>query len=412
MSRSFSILLLAVALVLGACTHRPAPAPRAQRPVILISIDGFRPDYLDRGIAPRLSELAAGGVRGEMRPSFPSKTFPNHYTLVTGLRPDRHGIVDNTMEDPGPPRRRFSLSARGEVGDAFWWNDGKPIWVSAEEAGIRTAPIFWPGSEAAVRGVRPTYWRAFNQAQPPFERVDGLLELLDLPQSERPRFLTLYFDEVDTYGHWEGPESPEVNEAVARTDAAVGRLLDGLEARGIEADLVVVADHGMAEVRAERVVVLEEIVAADVGKALATGAFLTFAPAGGRVAEAEAALLRPHDHMTCWPKSDIPARYHFGRHRRAPPIFCLMETGWEISTRSWVARRRPVGGNHGFDPFDPAMRAIFIAAGPSFLSGVRPPVFDNVDVYPLLAQLLGLAGEPGDGDLEELGVALRREQDR
>lgn len=409
MRRSASILAAALLLLLAACAHGPdreAAAPRP--PVILVSIDGFRPDYLDRGITPNLTALAERGVRGEMRPSFPSKTFPNHYTLVTGLRPDRNGIVDNTMEDPGPPPRGFAMSDRNQVTDAFWWNDAKPIWVSAEEAGVRTAPVFWPGSEAPIRGVRPSHWTAFNQALSGTERVDAALSLLDLPAAERPGFLTLYFDEVDSYGHWNGPGSAEVNAAVGRTDAAIGRLVEGLKARGIEADLVVVADHGMAETRAERVIVLEDVVRADAGRALTMGAFLTYVPAPGREAEAEAALLAARPHLQCWRKAEIPARFHYGRHRRVAPIFCLAETGWEVAPRSGLAKRRAVGGNHGFDPFAPEMRAVFVAGGPDFRQGVRAPVFDNVDVYPLLAKLLGVKAEPGDGDLRELGPTLAR----
>lgn len=405
--RPLAILSAVLLFVLAACAHAPGPAQDASsRPVILVSIDGFRPDYLDRGITPNLSAMAAEGARAEMRPSFPSKTFPNHYTLVTGLRPDRNGIVDNTMEDPGPPLRRFAMADREQVRDAFWWDDAKPIWVSAEEAGIRAAPMFWPGSEAAVRGVRPTYWTTFQMSLSPDARVDQILAWLDLPLEERPGFLTLYFDEVDTYGHMYGPNATELDPAIARTDSAIGRLRQGLKARGLDANLVVVADHGMAEVRAEKVVVLEDVVPPGLGRPLTTGAFLTFVPEAGREAEAKAALLSPRPHMECWEKAEIPARFHYGRHRRAAPLFCLMETGWEIAPRGSLARRRAVGGNHGFDPEDSQMRAVFVAAGPDIRQGARPPVFDNVDVYPLLARLLGLAGEPGDGDLDEVGAVL------
>lgn len=399
-----------IALALTACAQSPAIPDLAEQapapPVILISIDGFRADYLARGVTPTLSRLATQGVHGAIRPSFPSKTFPNHYTLVTGLRPDRHGIVDNNMIDPKIPETTFVLSNKAAVRDARWWNDGTPIWVSAERAGIGSAVIFWPGSEAPIQGVRPSAWLPYDQSVSATARVDQVLAWLDAPAGERPGLIALYFDEVDTAGHHYGPASGEVARAAAVTDAAIGRLVEGLEARGLPANLVIVADHGMAEVAAERAIYLEDLVSADLGRPLALGAFMTYYPAQGREAQAEAALLAEHEHMTCWRKSEIPARYHFGTHRRVPPIFCLPQTGWEITTRARVAKTPLKGGNHGFDPYSPEMAAIFIGHGPAFARGRTTPLTDNVDVYPLLAKLLGVTPEANDGGPALVDVAL------
>jgi predicted AlkP superfamily pyrophosphatase or phosphodiesterase len=395
------ILLALLLLWAGFC----APASAGQRPpVILISIDGFRSDYLDRGVTPVLSRLAADGARGAMRPSFPSKTFPNHYTLVTGLRPDRHGIVENTFEDPEIPGVTFRMANRDAVRDRRWWDQGEPIWVTVERAGLPTAPIFWPGSEAAVRGVRPTHWRAFDMTRPHADRVDLLLALLDLPAAQRPAFLTLYFDSVDTAGHHHGPQSAEVNAAIGDVDSAIGRLLEGLRARKLPANLVVVADHGMAEVAPDRRIVVGDLVTPDLGRALSVGAFLSFYPAKGREIEAEQALLRPHAHMACWRRSEIPARFHYGRNPRVAPIFCLPETGWSITRRS---EDKVEGGAHGFDPYSPEMEAIFIAHGPGIRAGVVLPTFDNVSVHPLLGRLLGVPAPAGDGRPEDTAQALR-----
>ena len=372
--------------------------------LVLVSLDGFRPDYLDRGITPNLSKLAAAGVRGEMRPSFPSKTFPNHYTLVTGLRPDRHGIVDNTFEDPQIPGVRFSMSNRTAVADPRWWAGGTPIWVTAERAGLTTAPVFWPGSESTFAGVRPTYWTPFSKALSAEGRADLTLAYLDQPV--RPAFAAMYLEDVDTAGHDHGPTSPEVNAAIARVDAAVGRLVDGLSKRGISANLVIVADHGMAPTSPERVIILDDLVSLEAIRTTGLGAFLAGAAAPGRKAEVEAALLKPHRHMECWRKGEIPARHRYGQHRRVQPLFCLPETGWEITTRQWFEKDPPGGGNHGFDPASAEMRAVFVGAGPAFRTGARPPVFDNVDVYPLMARLLGVRPEANDGDLDELAATL------
>ncbi|MFN3515425.1 MAG: ectonucleotide pyrophosphatase/phosphodiesterase [Phenylobacterium sp.] len=403
-----ALALVFAVLLLAGCAHAPEPPPGVRTPVILISIDGFHPDYLQRGRTPELARLAEEGAFGAMRPSFPSKTFPNHYTLVTGLRPDRHGIVDNTMEDPTIPGVTFRLSNRDAVTDPRWWNDATPIWVSAERAGVRSATMFWPGSEAAIQGVRPSRWMVFDQSMPADRRTDQVLAWLDLPKEERPAFLTLYFDEVDTAGHVGGPNSAQLDEALERTDAALGRLVAGLKARGIAADLVIVSDHGMAEVSAERVIYVDDLLPPAAGRTLGLGAFMTYYPAPGREAEVEAALIRPHERMQCWRKSEIPAHHHYGTHRRVAPIFCLPQTGWEITTRARIAGWGLSGGNHGFDPQSPEMRALFIGHGPSFRAGARVAEFDNVDVYPLLARLLGVRPEPHDGDLDELRAAFAR----
>jgi len=358
-----------------------------------------------------LNALAADGAVGEMRPSFPSKTFPNHHTLVTGRRPDRHGMVDNTMEDPQIPGIRFRLANAEAMTDPRWWNEAAPIWVTAERAGVRTATMFWPGSETAIQGTRPSQWRKYDETVTPSQRVDQVLAWLDAPPPERPRFLTLYFEQVDDAGHDHGPDSPQVNAAAAEIDRMIGRLISGLHARGLAANLVIVSDHGMAAVSPERRIFLDDLIAPSNVTTMTMGAFMSAYPKPGREQEVDAALIRPHPHMQCWRKAEIPAQFAYGRHRRVPPYFCLPNTGWEITTRAYVARQKPQDidyGNHGFDPNDPTMRAAFIAAGPAFRRGVRVPVFDNVDVYPLLARLIGVRPEPNEGDLVEIRQVLVR----
>lgn len=400
MRRLFALLTALLALILA------APAWAADKPlVVLISIDGFRADYLYRGHTPTLSALAARGVTGTMRPSFPSKTFPNHYTLVTGLRPDRNGIVENNMEDPAIPGVTFKMSNADAVRDRRWWDQGEPIWVASEKAGIRAATMFWPGSEAPVRGVRPSYWRPFNQSVTAEERVDQVLAWMDLPPSERPGLITLYFDDVDTAGHDFGPFSREAEAATTKVDAAIGRLLKGAADRGRSVDVVVVADHGMAGLSPDRVRYLEDVLAPDAYRALGSGAFMTIYPNPGREAEVDRALIALHDSYQCWRKAEIPARFHYGRNPRVAPYFCLPETGWVL-----LAKRSPSNhfelGTHGFDPESPQMAALFVAAGPGLKPGVVVQSFDNVDIYPLLAHLLGVKARPTDGRLATFRSAL------
>ncbi len=318
------------------------------------------------------------------RPS-PSKTFPNHYALVTGLRPDRNGIVDNNMYDPAIGDQEFTISKREVSSDPRWWNEAEPIWVTAEKAGVHTATMFWPGSDVAIRGVLPSHWKLFDIKMPADARVDQALAWLDGPPADRPRLLTLYFDDVDTAGHHQGPDSPGLNEAAAKVDAAIARLEAGLKARGIAANLVVVSDHGMAPTSPERRIYADDLLDMSTIKTTTMGAFMSLFPQPGHEAEVEKALLAPQPHMQCWRKADIPARYHYGKNPRVPPIFCLPETGWEITTHSYKPSQ-PAFGDHGFDPFSPEMRRSSSRVARRSEAGIRLPTFDNVDVYPLVAR--------------------------
>ncbi|WP_294246791.1 ectonucleotide pyrophosphatase/phosphodiesterase [uncultured Sphingomonas sp.] len=394
-----------------------APMQEERAPVtILVSIDGFRVDYLQRGITPNLSRLAAGGVSAPMRPSFPSKTFPNHWTLVTGLVPDRHGIVANSFTDPTHPGERFTMSSE----QPYWWNAAEPIWVTAEKAGIPTATMFWPGSTVAwggvqqddyhhtvTNGIRPHDWQAYNSAVSDRQRVDALIDWLRRPAATRPRFLTLYIDEVDIAGHEVGPDAPGVNAAIAKADVAIGQLVAGLAELHQPANLLVVADHGMAATSSDRVIALDRLLDPADYDLSDDGPFASITAKPGHEAALEARLLGRRGHMTCWRKGEIPARFHYGRNPRIAPYFCLADAGWMIEAK---APDKPfAGGMHGYDHEDPTMVALFIANGPAFRSGVRLAPFANVDVAPLLRDLIGLPpGQGLDGNDAPFRRAFRR----
>jgi predicted AlkP superfamily pyrophosphatase or phosphodiesterase len=380
-------------------------APALQPVTILVSIDGFRADYLERGVTPVLSALAENGVSAAMRPSFPSKTFPNHWAIVTGATPDRSGIIANRMEDPRRPGEVFAMAST----DPFWWNGAEPIWVTAERAGLRTATMFWPGSNVAwgeEPGERPRDWHQYNEAVSNRQRVDAVLDWLRRPAASRPAFVTLYFDTVDTAGHDYGPDDPRTTSALAEIDRTVASLIDGLRELGQPANLVIVSDHGMAATSPERVIVLDTLADPAGYRIIESGPFVSLEPQPGHEAAVAAALLRLHPHMECWRKAEIPARLRYGRHPRVASIFCLAEPGWLIESAAKAAEVRP-GGNHGYDNNILDMAALFIASGPSFRSGVRLPPFDNVDVNPLLRRLLGLPQSPQiDGTDDSLREAL------
>jgi predicted AlkP superfamily pyrophosphatase or phosphodiesterase len=346
-----------------------------------------------------------------MRPSFPSLTYPNHYALVTGRRPDRSGVVNNIMEDPAMPGVLFTMANRAAVQDGRWWEEAEPIWITAERGGVRTAPVFWPGSEAPIHGLRPSRWAPFQQSVPSNARVDALLALFDAPAAERPGFATLYFDVVDTQGHHTGPDSPELDRVLGEVDAAIARLAEGLKARGLydQVNLLLVADHGMAPIDPSLRLIADDWAPPEVAGLVNAGEAVGFAPRPGREAEAEALLLSPHRGAQCWRKGELPARFHYGRNPRVPPIVCLADLGGYIIGREAEARRTgPLDrGAHGYDPEAPEMRALFLARGPAFRPGARIAPFDNISVYPLLTRLLGVKPEAGDGRLSDLKAAPR-----
>ena len=410
MKLAFRTLLALLVLVLTACAT-PALKPESGAPLILVSIDGFRADYLDRGLTPNLKAIADDGVRATaMRPAFPSLTFPNHYTLVTGLYPDHHGIINNRFTDP-VSGKKFVYKDIHTTSDPMWWG-GEPIWVGAERQGKRAATMFWPGSDVAIDGVRPDYWKPFDGKVSADARVDQVLAWIDLPTGQRPNLITLYFDAVDHAGHDHGPDSSETNAAIVATDHAIGRLLDGLRQRGLadKANLVIVSDHGMvATDNGAHMVILDDIVDVRDLRIQNLGLLAMFAAQPGREAAVEKALLAPHEHMRCWKKGETPARLHYGSNPRIPPLLCLADPGWLIWTREFADRPGffVSKGEHGYDNADPHMAALFIAHGQAFKRGIVVPEFDNVDVYPLLTRVLGIRPAPNDGNPATANEMLR-----
>lgn len=375
---------------------------------MLVSVDGLGANMLGPATTPRIMAMADAGVRAEwMNPSYPVLTFPNHYTLVTGLRPDRHGVVHNTMEDA--TLGRFTIrEAFGS--DERWWNGGTPVWVSAEQAGLPTATYFWPGSDAVIHGTRPTRWKRYTEDVTNTARVDAVIGWLSEPMATRPRFATLYFSAVDHAAHDHGPHSPEARTAIREVDAAIGRLLDGLSDRGVadEVDVVLVSDHGLAAVPPDQAISTDAMVDPAIAHAVSDGQSVGFAPLPGQEAVAEAHLLGAHEGYDCWRKDAVPARWDYGHHPRVPPIVCQMHEGWDMLPRETIAQRpHRDRGSHGYDPALPSMRALFIARGPAFRAGTIIDPFDNVNVYPLLARLLGIRAAANDGDIAPLLPALR-----
>lgn len=390
-----------VALILSLTLAIAAACQSAASSVILISFDGWRWDYDQKAAAPNLQTLIARGVRAErLIPSFPSKTFPNHYSVVTGLYPAHHGIVANNIFDP-ESGLKFGLSDRAAVGDARWWG-GEPIWVTVQRQGGRAATLFWPGSEAPIGGVRPTYWSLYDGKMTNDQRVDKVLAWIDLPAAERPSFITLYFSDTDDAGHDDGPESAAVREAVGRLDGLLGRLLDGLQSRGLtdRVNIVITSDHGMAATSQERVIVIDDYLDASTVDIVDVNPTVGIVPKTATADEVYARLEKAHPHLRVYRREQTPEHWRYRDNPRIPAIVGVADDGWVV-LRQKAGQPRPQvksGGAHGYDPRALSMHGLFVAAGPAFRRGVTVPPFENVHIYNALAAALRVIPAPNDGD--------------
>lgn len=374
--------------------------------MVLVSLDGFRWDYLDRAVAPNLQRLAMRGVRAQwMTASFPTKTFPNHYTMVTGLHPGNHGIVANNIRDS--LLGSFRLSDTVAQRDARWWG-GEPIWRTAQRQGKRAASYYWPGSEAAIGGAHPWRWMPFDDDAPNAPRVDSVLTWLSLPKGQAPSVVTLYYSDVDHAGHTFGPEAPQTDSAIARVDSMIGRLMDGLAARGLSesVNVIVVSDHGMIETPKERVIVLDDYINLDDVDVVDWTPVGAVSPKPGKEAAVYAALVKAHPQLKVYRKGEVPARFHFNTHPRITSLVLVAEPGWSITSKSRAATWRG-GASHGWDPEARGMGALFVAAGPAFRQGVAVAPFRNIHLYELMAHLIGVKPAPNDGSLDSVRTLLR-----
>jgi predicted AlkP superfamily pyrophosphatase or phosphodiesterase len=396
-------VLFVVALTAFARALAQSQSPVDERPlVLLVSSDGWRWDYHTKAPTPNMHRLIARGVRAEgLIPSFPSKTFPNYYTIATGLYPGHHGVVANTVRDP-VTGRLLRMSDRREVQNPMWWG-GEPIWNTAQRAGLAAATMFWPGSEAPIGGMRPKFWREFDERVQSSQRVDQVLAWLDLPPAERPSLITLYLNETDTVGHWYGPDSTQLRDAIQRTDRQFGRLLDGLESRGLlgRANIVMVSDHGMASTNIRRTIFIDDYVKLSDVDIVDINPTLSIIPAAGKRDEVYRALTHSHPRLSMYWREQTPEHWHLRDQLRVSPIIGVADEGWVVIRRSEYSdywKRSPDGGEHGYDPRVESMRGLFVAAGPRFKVGVTVPAFENVHVYNVLAMVLGITPASNDGD--------------
>ncbi len=393
--------------------HGPnAAAQQSKHYVVLVSLDGFRYDYAKKYGARHLLAMATHGASAPegMIPSYPSLTFPNHYTLVTGLYPEHHGIVGNQFYDP---QRKETYSYRDPKTnlDGSWYG-GTPLWSLAEKQGMRSACFFWPGSEAEIAGERPTYYLHYDDHFPDDKRIDQVIAWLKLPAEQRPHFITLYYPEVDHAGHDYGPDSPQTAEAVRHLDGLMGTLETDLKALDLPIDLIIVSDHGMVKIQGSWID-LDQFAPLD---GLTTVGSYLYAPNEASTHAVYQKLKAADAAFVVYRRGNVPAELHFNSNPREGDPIIVARGPYAIRAHGPSANhedRAPTPGNHGYDPtMMPEMKAVFYAEGPDIRAGVKLKPFENVNVYPLIVQLLGLDSPPVDGSFGVLSGVLKDSANR
>lgn len=408
---------LRLLLLFNVFTSACQPQEKPDSPyVVMVSFDGFRHDYVQQFEANNFQEMIRNGVSASaMQPSYPSKTFPNHYTLVTGLYPDHHGLVDNTFYD-AKLDVVYGGGNRSTIENADFYG-GLPLWQLAQQNGMRSASYFWVGSEAPVAGFYPDYYHIYDGSISNEKRILAVTEWLELPADKRPQFITLYFSLVDTQGHRFGPESGETREAVQEADRLLGMLRENLASSGLPIDLIVVSDHGMQEIPpvADHYIALESLTTElDTAKFrwINNGAHAHFYLKDKSQKDLLFDKLKEKEHpYTVYRKEDLPASMNYGSHNRVGDVMVVMEPGYYLSSKQRIDQilaNTETHGEHGFDPrATKDMDGIFYAIGPSFKKGLQIGRFENIHVYPLVATLLGISEWPAiDGRSEVLAKTL------
>ena len=399
MRRLFTILLLMVVVPLQMW------GAGRENYTVIISLDGLRWDYLDTYDVPFMNQLAHDGVKAVMQPSFPSKTFPNHYTLATGLTPDHHGIITNTFWD----RERgveFSLGNKDTRSKGYYYG-GDPVWLTAKHQGVKTATVFWVGSDVAIQGEHPTYWRDYQTEQMDYPgRVDEIIRLLKLPEKDRPHLVMAYFEEPDRSGHNYGPMHRMTRRAVEDMDL----LLSGLWARiqllpfADKVNLIVTGDHGMASVDPKRFVDIDDVLPKHWYERFCNDYPTLIYASAPQYIDSICDALQGVDHIRAWKKADLPAYLGYGTNKNMGDVVVLPDVGWLFADKPSKKQR----GSHGFDHTAADMQVGFRAIGPDFKVGYeKADRFRNVCIYPLLCYLLGVQPSPNDGDLDEVRDMLR-----
>lgn len=376
----------------------------AERYVVVLSLDGFRHDYQSKTSTPHLDAIDREGLSGTFRPCYPSLTFPNHYSMATGLHPNNHGLVGNEFWDEEGDH--YKLGKRSAVENPKFYK-GEPLWNTARRAGLRSASFFWVGSETAVGGYQPNVWKRYDSNVPYRDRADSVISWLQLPETERPRLIMWYLEEPDHTGHHYSPESPQTEAMIRQVDSVVGYFRQRLATLPIarSVDFILVSDHGMATFDESRQVNLADYLPAEWFDHIATGPFTHLYPKEG-YAEKALVVLQKIPHIKAYRKEQLPERLQFGSSSRIGALVVMADLGASVFFQPDPKRVKGLAAGHGFDNQYPEMLALFKAVGPDFQSGrrVQEPV-PNITLYPLVCRLLGIKPAKHDAD-EALAESL------
>lgn len=375
--------------------------------VLLISIDGFRWDYIHRDKTPNLKYFAEEGVQAlSLRPAFPSSTFPNHYTIITGLYPANHNIISNRIEDQFS-NNIFTLGNTTQVRDARWYT-GEAFWETARRNGIQTASFFWPGSEINIEYRRPNYYKYYDRDIPYNERVQQIIQWLTLPENIRPHFITLYFELIDWIGHRDGPNSVKMDSVLNVIDNVFADLLTNLDKINFidSINIIVVSDHGMTNIDTNKIINISQLVDNKQIKINAEGYIAHLNGPKQDLERIYKKLKSNQNHFKIYWKSELPNYYHYSNNPLIGEILILPEIGWNIvaDRNSYIYKVR---GNHGYDNNWIEMHGIFLAGGPAFKKHYKVGTLWNVDIYPLLCRIFQIPCRSNiDGSIERIGFIL------
>lgn len=384
--------------------------------VILVSFDGFRSDYVERFDLPNLKQFIREGAAADgMLPSFPSKTFPNHYTIVTGLYPGHHGLVDNNFYDP-KKKATYGMRVKEAVIDPSYYG-GKPLWQLARENNVTSASYFWVGSELQQEGLHPNHFHKYEQSVPFDLRVDEVIRWLNLPEKERPHMITLYFHSPDHESHKYGPLADETKNTVLRMDSLLGRFMQRVDSTKLPVNVILVSDHGMSELqnREETFIMIDEILVSNKTIQVSNGGTQAhiYTSSSAQTDSLFQVLNKTASSYRVVKRKDFPDRWHYD-HPRSGDILLIANPGKYIVSGprekmrdGWI--NGGTFGAHGYDPDEvKEMAGIFYAKGPNIKKGMKVSTFRNIHVYPFIAKILELKTDKIDGDVKVLESILKR----
>mgnify|MGYP003300988268 FL=1 len=410
------LIYIGCILTFSVCSKKLKPVEEGlgkfENTLILISIDGFRWDYLSFANTPNLDEFVKEGVHSKgIIPPFPSKTFPSHITLVTGRYPGEHGIVSNRMYDSFFDEYYYIGQNSKPVLEEKWY-EAEPIWVTAEKQNKKAMTMFWPASEARIMGIRPSEYFVYDESISNSQRVNQILKWLDYPEEKRGNFFSLYFSDVDTKGHYHGPNSNEVNSSIEKIDETIGQLIAGLRSRGIynSINLIITTDHGMASTSKDSVIFLDDYIEMEDVEVVDWGPASAILPKVD-IKDIYSKLLGAHPKLDVYMKGNLPKDLHYNNHRRIQPIIAIAHEHWSIADKKSFNSNpdRYTGGNHGYYSSYESMRGIFLARGPGFKTGYQGPGFSSIHLYELMCYLLKIDPVDNSGHLDSTRIYLSAE---